>query len=111
MAALRAEAEYTREKFLRSQAKWTSFCRSILELSKSLISEQRLPQRNERRMKEVVEKIAEYDKLLSLNEADLNDIGHSVVSVETPQPEFYAKFSSHNAEEMQELSQSLSMIS
>lgn len=111
MAALKAEAEHTREIFIRSQAKWTSFCRSILELSKSLINEQRQPQRDERRIKEVVERMAEYDRLLSLSEADLSSIGHSAVSVETPQPEFYAKFSSHNPDEIQELSQSLSMIS
>ena len=111
VSLLKAEVEHARETLIKSQAKWTNFCRGILELSKMLVRESKSSQKNERRIKEAAEKIAEYDKVLSLNEEDLNEIEKNIVSLETSQPESYDKFTSHYNEDMQEFSQSLSMIS
>ena len=104
---------------IESQAKWTGFCRGILSICKSLLQNYNVPVKADEALKDATEKVAKYEKILSANEEDLKDIEqkYSPRDPSVPLPEAYPRFSSHNSTdpaanpELQDLSQSLSMIS
>jgi hypothetical protein len=113
IAALKGKEEYARKTLIESQAKWTSFCRGILGISKELLQVFENPRMGAEYIKDAAEKVVKYEKILSANEEDLKDIEQRYYPEDVPAavPDAYPKFSSHNDPEMQELSQSLSMIS
>ena len=109
---IKNKEEYARKTLIESQAKWTNFCRGILQISKSLIELHSVaPQLRSEGLKDAVEKVSKYEQILVLNEEDLKDIEVKYKEIfNAPEP-YQAQRPSHlNSISDVEESQALSIV-
>lgn len=64
LAISKAREDHANKTLIKSQVKWTNFCREILDTCKSLIDKYDASQKNPAIIEETMEKLINYEKML-----------------------------------------------